>query len=143
MNSLKTYSLQEIYDSASKDVYSVRLDGIDYEAFLLYGIKIISHHKSGKIQIVNTLRNGEYYQEITDLEYLEFSTSGWRLGVYEVAIKNYNRKLDLINEKISEDILDRPSYTASLTHQKRTNEIRLKKIEDKKWKTINTKSLAK
>jgi len=60
-----------------------------------------------------------------------------------VAIKNYNRKLDLINEKISEDILDRPSYTASLSHQKRTNEIRLKKIEDKKWKTINTKSLAK
>lgn len=143
MSLLKAYSLEEIYESASRDVYSVRLDGIDYEAFLLYGIKIVHYHKNGKIEILNTSRNGEYYQEVNPLEYEEFVINGWRLGVYEVAIKNYNRKLDLINEKISEDILDRPSYTASLSHQKRTNEIRLKKIEDKKWKTLNTKSLAK
>lgn len=143
MSSLKIYSLQDIYESAEKDVYSVRLDGLDYEAFLLYGIKIVRFHKDGKIQILNTMRNGEYYEEVSPGEYTRFSLNGWRLGVYDVAIYNYKSKLESINLRISHDLLDRPTYTASLYHQKNANESRLKKIEEKKWRTLNTKSLAK
>jgi len=143
VSSLKIYSLQDIYESAQNDVYSVRLDGLDYEAFLLYGIKIVRFHNSGKIQILNTMRNGEYYEEVSQGEYTRFSLNGWRLGVYDVAIYNYKSKLESINTKISYDLLDRPSYTKSLYHQKSANESKLKKIEEKKWKTLNTKSLAK
>jgi hypothetical protein len=143
VSSLRIYSLDEIFESAQNDVYSVRLDGLDYEAFLLYGIKVIRFSKSGNIQILNTLRNGEYYAEITTDEYTQFALNGWRLGVYDIAIKNYKDKLKSIDEKLSQDLLDRPTYTSSLLHQKGANIERLKKIEEKKWKAINTKSLAK
>ena len=50
------YSLPEIFESAKDDYYSVRLDGLDNEGFLLYGIKIVKYIKDERIVILNTLR---------------------------------------------------------------------------------------
>lgn len=137
------YSLPEIFESAKEDYYSVRLDGLDNEGFLLYGIKIVKHNKDNKIVILNTLKNGEFYEEVSRDEYAQFRVSGWRLGVYDIAIVNYLRKIKMIEERASKDPFDNHKYTLSLVNQLELNQNRLQSIEEKKWKAITTRSSAK
>ena len=139
---LKTYSLNDIYSSAESDKYSVRLDGYDTEGFLLYGVKIVRSNRGRTITIYNTMRHGEYYDEISDSQYDRFTLDGWRVGVYRVAIDNYKDKIEVLLQKIGCDFQDRPSYTASLQSQLKLTETKLKKIEQKLWKTIHTKPSA-
>ena len=134
------YSLPEIFESAKDDYYSVRLDGLDNEGFLLYGIKIVKYIKDERIVILNTLRNGEFYEEVSRDEYAQFHVSGWRLGVYDIAIANYLRKIKMIEERASKDPFDSQKYTSSLVNQLELNQNRLQLIAEKKWKAITTKS---
>jgi hypothetical protein len=134
------YSLEQIFESSKKDFYSVRLDGLDSEGFLLYGIKIVKYHKDERIVILNTLKNGEFYEEVSRDEYAQFHINGWRLGVYDIAIVNYLRKIKMIEERSLKDPFDNQKYTASLLNQLELNQSRLQSIEEKKWKAIITKS---
>ncbi len=139
---LRVYSLEDIYSLAESDKYSVRLDGYGTEGFLLYGVKIVRSDRGRIITIYNTMRHGEYYDEISDSQYDMFTLDGWRIGVYRVAIDNYKDKIEVLSEKIDCDFKDRPSYTASLQSQLKSTENKLKKIEQKLWKAIHTKPSA-
>ena len=139
---LKVYDLHEIYESAQKDKYAVRLDGFNTEGMLLYGVKVVKSNKGNTITIYNTMRHGEYYDEITESEYNHFALNGWRLGVYNVAINNYKSKIEYLTQRIADDNNERPPVTASLQSQLKSTEIKLKKIEQRLWKTIRTKPSA-
>ena len=136
---LKVYDLHDIYESAEKDRYSVRLDGFGTEGLLLYGVKIVKSNKGKTITIYNTMRHGEYYDEITDSEYNHFALNGWRLGVYHVAANNYKQKIEHLLGKLKDDSNEKHSYTMSLRAQLELTENKLKKIEQKLWRTIHTK----
>ena len=139
---LKTYSLHEINEYAEKDSYSVRLDGFGTEGLLLYGVKIVKSNKGRTITIYNTMRHGEYYDEITESEYAHFALNGWRLGVYYVATNNYKSKIEYLTQRIADDNNDRPQLTASLRSQLELTENKLEKIQKKLWQTIHTKPSA-
>jgi len=68
----------------------------------VFGVKIVRDRETGEIEILNTTKGGDYYEEISKKEYDNFYIKGWRYGVYIVSLSNYRRKLDLINDRIQD-----------------------------------------
>lgn len=98
------YKLEDIFETALKD-YSTRiLDGEGYQARLLFGIKIIKDGETNKIQIFNTAKGGDYYQEASPDEYAVFYNEGYRAGVYYMAKRNYKFKLNVLERKIKAEM---------------------------------------
>ena len=96
------YSYTDLYHQAIKDRRSCyRRDG-SREQILSYGI-MLNKYKD-LITILNTTKAGGYYADATpdELEYL--FTHGWKKGVLMIAIKNYTRKLDVIEFKIQNEM---------------------------------------
>ena len=98
------YSLSDIWEQALQDSYAVNLDGGGYESRIVYGIKIIKDIESGDIEILNTMRGGDYYSPINQQEIEVFHKKGWRYGVYVISLSNYRTKLDVIQERIKEEV---------------------------------------
>ena len=116
------YNLEDIFKQSLKDDYSAILDTPYVEARLVFGIKIVRDRESGCVEILNTSRGGDYYQEITDNQYQEFYLKGWRHGVYIVSLQNHKRKLNLIDLRVNEAIKDlSPKKVIDSYHQKRKN----------------------
>lgn len=103
------YSLNDIWEQALQDSYAVTLDGDGYESRLVFGIKIIRDVESGAIEILNTMRGGDYYSPLLQDESEVFHKNGWRFGVYVVSLSNYRTKLDAIQERIREEANGRNS----------------------------------
>ncbi|MHA1138649.1 MAG: hypothetical protein ACTSSE_19400 [Candidatus Thorarchaeota archaeon] len=93
----------EIFNQAERDHSAVRMDGVGYEGFISYGIKIIKEHHNNKVTILNT-NKGEYYEEISDDEYNIFKEGGWLCGIYTLSLSGYKRKLDEIADRITEEV---------------------------------------
>ena len=66
------------------------------------------------MEVFNTQKGGDFYQEIDVDEYDYFLEKSWRFGVYRVSLSNYSRKLinieasikDVINDKQNKKQLD-------------------------------------
>ena len=58
------YTLEEIFNQAKQDGYSVKIDGEGYSSVILYGIKIVKDEKSSDITILNTGNNLYYYSNV-------------------------------------------------------------------------------
>ena len=96
-------SLEEIFNQASSYRRSTRLTTPEYVSYIYRGIKIIKDNETGGIKILNT-HNSAIYKEFSKEEYTMIMTVGWRLGVYEMCVRNYIKTLDLLKMKIKNEI---------------------------------------
>lgn len=96
--------LHNIFEEAMNYCNTANLDGIDYKARLSYGIKIIKYDDDDSIVIYNTAKDGDYYQELTEEQYEMFFKEGWKVGVLKMALERYANKLNLIEQRIKEEI---------------------------------------
>ena len=99
-------TLNDVFNEAKEDTFSATLDTKYVEARLVFGVKIVRDRETGVVEIFNTQKGGDFYQEIDVDEYDYFLEKSWRFGVYRVSLSNYSRKLinveasikDVINE---------------------------------------------
>jgi len=96
--------LHNVFEEALSYSNTANLDGIDYNARLSYGIKIVKYDEDDSIVIYNTSKGGDYYQELTEEQYDMFFKQGWKVGVLKMALERYTNKLTLIEKKIKEEI---------------------------------------
>ena len=88
------YSLIDIFNQAKEDEFSAVLDGDDFEARILSGIRIEQERATQNTIIHNTTIGGDFYREITPEQYEMFYDKGWKIGVYVLSLSNYRRKLE-------------------------------------------------
>ena len=98
------YTLKEIFKQAKADEFSAVLDGEEFEARILSGIRIEQNINTADTIIHNTTIGGDFYKEITDDEYEVFYQKGWRYAVFVLSLSNYRRKLKMIEEKIKREV---------------------------------------
>lgn len=66
------------------------------------GVKIQKFNE--RIEIMNTAKGGSYYSECTALEYSYFEKYGWHVGCVKLGISNCLHKLQLIENKIKNEV---------------------------------------
>jgi hypothetical protein len=93
--------LDSVLEEALLDGHTGVLDNKGVEARILLGIKIVRDRESGEVEILNTSKGGDYYQEISSKEYDVFKQKTWRHGVYVVYLSNCRRKLNFIEASIN------------------------------------------
>jgi len=98
------YTLSEIFNQAREDEFSAILDGDDFEARILSGIRIEQEKVTQKTIIHNTTKGGDFYREITPEQYEMFYEKGWIIGVYVLSLSNYRRKLEMIETNIKREV---------------------------------------
>jgi len=98
-------TLNDVFNEAKEDSYCAVLDTKYVEARLVFGVKIVRDRESGEVEILNTQRGGDFYQEIDVDEYDYFLQKSWRFGVYRVSLSNYRRKLSNVEASIK-DVID-------------------------------------
>jgi hypothetical protein len=103
------YNLEDIYKQAESDRVAISLIGKGYESMMMYGIKIVRDNNTGQVQILNAMKGGHYYCNVTEKDYETFLKKGWRYGVYVLSLSNYCTKLDLIEKKIQTELTGRNS----------------------------------
>jgi hypothetical protein len=94
--------MEQIFNQASTDLLSTRLKTPTSESYIYKGVKIVRDECD--IRIYNTKFNGDYYQEISREEYEVFRINGWRVGCYLIATRNNRKALEIISEKIEQEI---------------------------------------
>ena len=94
--------MEQIFKQAQTDGLATRLLTPTSEAYIYKGIKI--EKDECDIRIMNTKFNGDYYQEVSKDEYKVFEKKGWRAGCYLVATRNNRKALNIISEKIEQEI---------------------------------------
>ena len=95
-------TLEDVWLEAKADTYTSTLNSDSYESRMVFGIKIVFDHLTNSVQIWNTSRGGDFYQDVECLE--PFLEKGWRYGVYKTALKNYKFKLDKVEESMKNEI---------------------------------------
>ena len=65
-------NLKYVFKDALADEFSANLDTEYVEARLVFGVKIIKERETDEVEIYNTARGGDYYQEISLKEYKNF-----------------------------------------------------------------------
>ena len=98
------YTLDDVFDQACADEMAVSLNGVGYNARLLYGCKIQKSLDTLDIEILNTSQGGAWYQIISNDFKKIFLKKGWRIGVYELSLPNYRLKLDKIELSIKKEM---------------------------------------
>ena len=123
------FTKEEIFIQAWNDSYAVKVDGYDHKAVFLYGVKISKSKED--IIIENVGSNKSNYIGLNDYQRSVFERSGWRKGVYSVAIFNleklcykYNRLIPKQKDesKIKEYSSARDLYESKLNKIKEKNE---------------------
>ena len=127
------YTLEDIMQQAIDDAYSTNVDNNKIISRLPYGCKISKDLLTNKIEILNTAKGGDWYCKLTQSELNYFFEEGWRIGVYELALSNYRRKLDKVERLIKEEINGRrnPKQILSLKASRENIMNRYAKIKKK------------
>lgn len=96
---------EEIFHQAKFDSLATRLITPYSESYIYKGIKI--EKTESDIAIYNTKILGDTYTEISDDQYDVFFNHGFRMGVYNLCIFNYNCSLNGIQSKIRTELTNR------------------------------------
>tara|TARA_R110001632_G_scaffold50941_1_gene126890 strand:- start:21821 stop:22231 length:411 start_codon:yes stop_codon:yes gene_type:complete len=123
------YNMNDIFNQSKQDAYAANFDGEGYEARLMYGVKIISDLETAEVIILNTNIGGNYYSKLTDSDVALFTENGWRYGVYVISLSSYKKKLDLIEDKIRDE-LDLGGSNSKINGLKINRDIVLKKYSE-------------
>tara|TARA_R110000787_G_scaffold257399_1_gene362586 strand:- start:167 stop:580 length:414 start_codon:yes stop_codon:yes gene_type:complete len=93
------YSVEDIYIQAVNDPHSYKTSN---GSIINYGVKIQKF--PSKTELLNCSRNGNYYQEFSDDEYMFFFIHGWKKGGIRLSMMNCKMKLDLIDNRIRNEV---------------------------------------
>jgi|TARA_R110000744_G_C19341190_1_gene559453 hypothetical protein len=95
------YNLQDIFNQALQDdtLYMERNNNV---SMINLGVKIQKF--PSKTEILNCSKNGDYFQELSEEEYITFFLHGWIAGCLMIAINNCVSKLDMIKNKMKEEV---------------------------------------
>jgi hypothetical protein len=96
---------EEIFNQAKTDSLATRLVTPVSVSYIYKGIKI--ENREGHIAIYNTKIPGDTYTEISEDQYQAFFDHGFRMGVYNLCIFNYNCSLNGIQTKIRTELTNR------------------------------------
>lgn len=96
------YSKEQIYKQATSDPRAIQTTMPNGEGVINNGVKIQKF--PSKIEIINLSRGGDYFQECTQDEYNYFYRYGWSEGAIRLCVSNTKRKLNMIEEKIREEV---------------------------------------
>ena len=96
------FSIDEIFTQAQEDSHSIKINMLNGESVVNNGVKIQKF--PSKIELLNCGRSGDYFQEFNQEEYNLFYRYGWREGGLRLSMMNCKRKLDLIEEKIRNEV---------------------------------------
>ena len=96
------YNIEDVFLQATQDNNAVKVTKPFGRGIINYGVKIQKF--PSKTEILNCARSGDYFQELTREEYELFYIYGWREGALRLAMKNYKRKLDIIESKIKTEV---------------------------------------
>ena len=123
------YNIDDIFNQSKQDAYAANFDGEGYEARLMYGVKIIRDLETADTVMLNTNIGGDYYSKLTDKEVALFTENGWRYGVYVISLSSYRKKLDLIEDKIRDE-LDSGGSNPKINNLKTNRDMILKKYSE-------------
>jgi predicted RNA-binding protein YlqC (UPF0109 family) len=126
-------TLEEIFKEAVTDKDTVSLDGVGYEARMLYGIKISKDNYTQYVTIQECKSNSDYYVDICMRHYELFGEKGWKYALYVLSLNNLRLRLDEIGNKIRQEINSRNNekYIKSLVQSKDNLETMYNKINNK------------
>jgi hypothetical protein len=94
--------MKELYLQAKDDMLSTILNTPVSQSAIYKGVKIEVTDES--VRVMNTKLNGDYYRDVTPEQMEVFTSGGWRLGVYNVCVDNYNRTLNRIARLIQDEL---------------------------------------
>lgn len=97
--------LEEVWNQAKWHHSSARINTAKSESRIYKGIKI--ENEEGTIKIYNTKVNGDFYREVSKEQYQFFIDNGYLKGVHNVCLFNYERSLDLLQDKIRDELGNR------------------------------------
>jgi len=126
-------TLEDIFKEALSDKDAVTLDGIGYEARMLYGIKISKDNYTQDIMIQECTSSGDYYAEIPMRHYELFGEKGWKYALYVLSLNNLRLRIDEIDNKVRQEINSRNNekYVKILLQSKDNLESMYNKINNK------------
>lgn len=96
---------EEVFNQASIDALATKLVTPYSVSYIYKGVKI--ENTDGDIKIYNTKILGDDYTEVSESQYEVFYNFGFRVGVYNVCIFNYNVSLNGIQSKIRIELTNR------------------------------------
>lgn len=96
---------EDIFKQAQQDSLATRLTTPKSISYIYKGIKI--ENTDSHVVIYNTKIPGDDYTEISDDQYDVFINHGFRMGVYNLCIFNYNCSLNGIQSKIRTELTNR------------------------------------
>jgi hypothetical protein len=96
---------EEVFNQASIDALATKLVTPYSVSYIYKGVKI--ENTDGDIKIYNTKILGDAYTEVSESQYEVFYNFGFRVGVYNVCIFNYNVSLNGIQSKIRIELTNR------------------------------------
>lgn len=99
-----SYTLQDIFNQANLDHNVAKINSKCCVSVVSKGVKIEKDIETNEIVIYNTHLGGDFYKEIDSQQYVFFEEKGWVYGKYVVSLSNYRRKLDVIEERIRNEI---------------------------------------
>jgi len=94
--------LYYLFEEALNDRKAIETKTKKMHSVIANGIKIQKF--SDRIEILNTGKGGDYFQECTLEEYDFFYDEGWEVGCYKVKINNCLHKLKIIEENIKTEV---------------------------------------
>jgi len=103
------YSLSDVYKQAEQDHLCISMDSRGYESMLGQGVKIIRDKRTKEVQILNTMRGGNYFSKVQGEQLKVFLKKGWKYGCFVLSLSNYRTKLDLIERKVKQELTGRKS----------------------------------
>tara|TARA_R110000803_G_scaffold185755_2_gene248124 strand:- start:8364 stop:8753 length:390 start_codon:yes stop_codon:yes gene_type:complete len=95
-------TIDQIFSEAMSDKVSVTMSMPKGVCAIRIGFKIQKF--SDRVEILNMSKGGAYYKECDEEEYKLFTDNGWKKGCVLGAISNCLYKLNLIEEKIKEEV---------------------------------------
>ena len=135
------YSKEDLFNQALEDMRAVRTPMPEGYGVINNGVKIQKF--PSKIELINLARSSNYYVECSEDEYKFFFKYGWKEGAIRLCISNTKRKLDMIEDRIKNEVSTRKNnkHIESLK-AKRTgllNKYAMRKVELNKIKTNGKK----
>lgn len=99
------YTLDELFNQAESYGGSITSYNGKSKSVINYGLKITKFTNS--IEILNCHKGGDYFQELTKDEYDLVKKNGWRRGGMMMQLSNCKHKLNIIENKVREEVNSR------------------------------------
>lgn len=109
------YTLEDVFNQAMNHRATAVSKGEKEHFGLWHGVKISKDIHTNNINIYNTTIGGDYYMEISRMEYESFINNGWIGGVCTVRVNNCERKINNVNANI-QNLMNKKSFSHKKYH---------------------------